>query len=146
MQSNTIFEQRNNHETSKHFLCCKTSWRLLQCNNFSSSKTSSRRLQDVFAGHLPKRSSRRLQDVFKTSSQDVFKTSLKRLQDVFKTCLQDVLENKKCSLKTSARSLQDVFNTSSPRRMFAGKCLVIKIFPWSLSPNPSSKNIIQHYA
>ena len=42
--------------------------------------TSSRRLQDVFAIHLPKMSSRRL---------------ARRLQGVLQLCLQDVLEDKK---------------------------------------------------
>ena len=59
--------------------------RCLQCNNFSSSKTSSRRLQDVFKMSL--------QDVFKTSwktksfyAEDAIKkTSSKRLADVIKT-------------------------------------------------------------
>ena len=48
--------------SSRHVF--KTSSRRLQRNNFSSSKTSSRRLQDVF-----KTPSRRFQDVFKTSSK-----------------------------------------------------------------------------
>ena len=59
--------------------------RCLQCNNFPSSKTSSRRLQDVFKISL--------QDVFKTSwktksfyTEDVIKkASSKRLEDVIKT-------------------------------------------------------------
>ena len=70
----------------------KTSSRRLQCNNFSSSKMSSRRLQDVPQDVF----TRRFQDVFKTSwetkncySEDVFKTCLK---DVFKTCLKNVFK------------------------------------------------------
>ena len=66
--------------------------------HFSSSKTSSGRLQDVFAIRLPKTSWKRLQDDFKTS----FKTSSRHLQDVFATRLpvmssrrEDVLEDKK---------------------------------------------------
>ena len=59
----------------------KTSSRRLQCNNFLSSKTSSRHLEDVLQ--------KRLEDVFKTYLQDVFKTSWKKkncyAKDVFKT-------------------------------------------------------------
>ena len=58
----------------------KASSRRLQCNTFSSSKTSSRRLQKVFA--------RRLEDVLKKSrktkncyAEDVLKTSSRRLED-----------------------------------------------------------------
>ena len=78
-------------------------------------KTSSRRLQDVFAIRLPKMSSRRLQDVL----QDVFKTFSRclprRLQDVFQTCLQDVLQ----------LCLQEVFKTSS-RRLERQKNVTLK--------------------
>ena len=58
----------------------------------TSSKTSSRHLQDFF-----KTFRRRLQDIFKASCHDVFKTSSKRLQDVLKNFF-----------KTSSRRLQDV--------------------------------------
>ena len=68
-------------------------------------KTSSRRLQDVFAICLPKTSSRYLQDVFLKRLQNVF-------QDVFKTCLQDVLKDKKM---LHWRRLEGVFKTSSVR-------------------------------
>ena len=78
--------------------------------HFLLSKTSSRRLQDVFSVILFV-----FQDVFKTYLQYVF---LKRLQDVFKTCLQDVF---KTSWKTKKCYTEDAFSTSSPRRMFAGK-------------------------
>ena len=76
---------------------------------FSSFKTSWRRLQDVFPIGLPKMSSRRLQDVF---SVTLF---------VFQGLL-----------KTSSRPLEDVFSTSSPRQMFAGleqsmKCRSLRI-------------------
>ena len=74
------------HHPSKHFLF---------------SKTSSRRLEDVFSVTLFI-----FQDVFKSYSQYVF---LKRLQDVFKTFsrrLQDVFQD---VFKTSSRRLQDVF-------------------------------------
>ena len=94
----------------------KTSSRRLQRNNFSSSKTSSRRLQDVF-----KTFSRRL---------------LRCLSDVLQLCLQDVLEDKKnVALKTSSRRLQDVFSTSSPRRMFAGSVMGISPFLPKLPQN-----------
>ena len=49
---------------------------------FVSSKTSSRRLQDVFVRRLAVMSSRRLQDVF---ARRLVIMSSRRLQDVFKT-------------------------------------------------------------
>ena len=84
-------------------------------------KTSSSRLQDVFAIHLPKTSSRRLQDVFKTSSRRL----PRRLQDVFARRLavmssRRLWRQKNVTLKTSSRRPQDVFSTSSPRGMFPG--------------------------
>ena len=73
-------------------------------------KTSSRRLQDVFAIRLPKMSSRRLQDVF---AKRLAIMSSRRLQDVFKTSWK----TKKCYtedvLKTSSRSLQYVFTETN---------------------------------
>ena len=92
------------------------------------SKTSSRRLEDVFSVILFV-----FQDVFKTYLQYVF---LKRLQDVFETssktfsrrvCKRSCSYVFKTSWKTKKmlhwRRLQDVFSTSLPRRMFAG-CLL----------------------
>ena len=77
--SRYVFQTSSRHvfkTSSRHVF--KTSWRRLQRNNFSSSKTSSRRL------------ARCLQDVFKTYLQDVFKTSWKTkncyAEDVLKTC------------------------------------------------------------
>ena len=101
---------------SKSFLFSKTPLRRLE-DVFSTFyvfqdilKTSSRRLQDVFAIHLPKTSSRR---VYKTSCNYVFKTSSRRLG--------------RQNNVTSSRRLQDDFSTSSPRRMFAGlKVSIIK--------------------
>ena len=101
---------------SKSFLFSKTSLRRLE-DVFSTLyvfqdilKTSSRRLQDVFAIHLPKTSSRR---VYKTSCNYVFKTSSRRLG--------------RQNNVTSSRRLQDDVSTSSPRRMFAGlKVSIIK--------------------
>ena len=55
-------------------------------------KSSSRRLQDVFARPLLEMSSRRSRRLL----QDVFRTSLRHLQeDILKLCLEDVLEDKK---------------------------------------------------
>ena len=93
----------------------------LPSKHFLFSKTSSRRLEDVFSVTLFV-----FQDVFKTYLQYVF---LKRLQDVFarrlaimsSRRLQDVLEDKKM---LHWRHLQDIFCTSSPRRMFAGWWLI----------------------
>ena len=85
--------------SSRHVF--KTSSRRLQPNNFSSSKTSRRRLQDV------------LQDAFKTFSRRLCKTSSRRLgrrkivtlntcwrrlQDMSWRRLQDVLNTNKCLL------------------------------------------------
>ena len=58
--------------SSRHVF--KTSWRCLQRNNFSSSKTSSRRLENVLEDVKLLRW-RRVEDVFKTCLEDVFKTS-----------------------------------------------------------------------
>ena len=84
--------------SSRHVL--KTSSTRLQCNNFSSSKTSCK--------YVFKTSSRRfarcLQDVFKTLSRRICKTSSRRLgrgkivtlktpwRNVLKTCLEGVLK------------------------------------------------------
>ena len=68
------------------FLVFQDVFKTYSLQHFSSSKTSWRRLQDVFAIRLPKASSRLLQGVFKTScktSSRRFKTSLRRLQDMF---------------------------------------------------------------
>ena len=70
---------------SKNFVCLQyvlktssrhviMSWRRLQRKNFSSFKTSSRRLQDVLENKKLLRW-RRLQDVLKAYPEDVFKTS-----------------------------------------------------------------------
>ena len=79
--------------SSRHVF--KTSSRRLERKNFSSSKTSWRRLQDVFKTCL--------QDVFKTS----WKTKTCYAEDVLKTSSRHVL-------KTFLRLLED-------QQMFAGK-------------------------
>ena len=66
----------------------KTSYRRLQRNNFSSSKTASRRLV------------RCLQDVFKTS----WKTKNYYAEDVLKTSSRYVLKTNKCLLGWFPRS------------------------------------------
>ena len=96
----------------------KTSWRhvlktssaRLQRNNFSSSKTSWRCLEDVFA--------RRLEDILKTSWRRMIKTNIFVWRRMSKA-------NIIVLIKTSWRRLlktktKDVFKTSSSRRMFAG--------------------------
>ena len=80
-------------------------------------KTSSRRLENVFAIRLPKTSSRRFQGVFKSLPrrlQDVFKMSSRRVcktscNYVFKTSSRRVCKMS-CNyvFKTSSRRLQDV--------------------------------------
>ena len=72
---------------SKHLLVLKTSSTGLQRNNFTSSKTSWRRLEDVFKTSR-KTSWRHLQDVFKTS----WKTKNCYAEDVFKTSWRHVLK------------------------------------------------------
>ena len=92
---------------SKHLLVFKTSSTRLQRNNFTSSKTSWRRLEDVLEDEKLLRW-RRLEDVLKTCLEDVLKTCL---EDVLKTCLEDVL-------KTYP---EDVFKTSWRQ----AKCLLM---------------------
>ena len=90
-------------KSSTHVL--KMSSTHLQLNNFSSFKTSSRRLENVLktsCKYVLKTSWRRFQDI----SEDILKTSWRRLEDVFggkkllrwgrledvlKVCLEDVL-------------------------------------------------------
>ena len=87
-----VFKTSSRHvfkASSRHAF--KTSSRLLQRNNFSSSKTSSRRfarcLQDVFASVQDvlekswKTKNCYTEDVLKTSSRHVFKASSRRLED-----------------------------------------------------------------
>ena len=92
--------------SSRHVL--KTSSRRLQRNDFSSSKTSSRRLQEVFA--------RRLRDIFKTS----WKTKTCYAEDLWKTSLRHIL-------KMFSRRLEN-------QQIFAGKrrCLCAKKESYSL--------------
>ena len=125
--------------SSKHFLFSKTSWRRLQRNNFSSSKTSSRR-------------------VCKTSSKDVFETSLGRICKKYSSRrlamtswrhFQNVL---KTSWKTKQCYAEDVFKTSSVH-LHQDKCLlgifhkVLYIFTLPLQsqqqPLPSIKKNLQ---
>ena len=61
--------------SSRHVF--KSSSRRLQCNNFSSSKTSSRRLQDVFARRLQEASSK----TKNCYAEDVLNTSSRCLED-----------------------------------------------------------------
>ena len=74
--------------SSRHVL--KTSSTRLQCNNFTSSKTSWRRLEDVF----------------KTSRKTSWKTKNCYAEDVFKTSWRHVLKTSwRHILKTSSRRL-----------------------------------------
>ena len=96
---------------SKDFLFSKTSWRRLNRNNLSSSKTSSRHIQDVFMTCL--------QGVFLKRPQNVFARHL--FQDVFKkTSCFFVL---KTFWRYHWRYLQDVFKTSSVR-LHQNECLL----------------------
>ena len=111
----------------------KTSWRRLQRNNLSFSKTSSKVVIKTFWRRLSSRpllktSSECFQDIFKTcsktSSRHVCKTSSsRRLQEnVLQLYLGEVLEDKK---QLHWRRL----STSSPRRMFAGRVLALYNHP-----------------
>ena len=106
-----VFKTSSRHvfkASSRHAF--KTSSRLLQRNNFSSSKTSSKPLEGgIFQI--------RLEDVLKTSH----KTSWRRLQNVFARRLQDVLDDEKL---LRWRSVEDIFKTClEDQEMFAGKCV-----------------------
>ena len=140
--------------TQQTFVLVKTSWRrltslfsedvLIKTNIFRLvihlQKTSSRRLyQDGYIG-LSRTSPRRLQDVFKTFCEDAFKTSCKNVfktssrhfQDVFKfhyqvklfllTRLHDVLDfDTYCE--------DDYLQKNFPRLHFSGNYGQGKIFP-----------------
>ena len=91
----------------------KASWRNVQCNIFLSSKTSSRRLQDIVVRRL-------LEDVLKTSwrrglanasLRGLLKTSWRHLEDALKTFLEDVLQI----------LLEDVFKTSWKMKNYYAK-------------------------
>ena len=85
---------------------------ILKCKHFLFSKTSRRRLQDVFSvTHFV------FQDLFKTSSRRVCKTSCSCLQEVFKTSSRRLERQKKCYtedvLKMSSIRLQYVFTKTN---------------------------------
>ena len=118
------------YSTTNIFRLSRRLWR----NNFSSSKTSSRRLQNVFTRHFPKTSSRRLCKTTSSWLQDPVHTGRKlNVQRVFRTpyvrsiyvlCLRGTFSktSSKCVWKTSFKdvfkaSLQDLFKTSSRRRL-----------------------------
>ena len=63
---------KNDCQLSKYLLFLKTSSPRLQCNNFTSSKTFWRRLEDVL--------------------EDEKLLRWRRLEDVLKTCLEDLLK------------------------------------------------------
>ena len=116
-----------NTPPSKHLLVLKTSSRhvlkttstRLQCNNFTSSKTSWRRLEDVLEDEKLLRW-RRLQDVLKTCLEDVLKTCL---EDVLKTYLEDVF-------KTSRRQTKFllVISVSNKSKCVSNKSLFHKLY------------------
>ena len=114
------------------------------------SKTSSRRLEDVFSVTLFVFQDTYLRYVFLKRLPDVFAVRLAimssiRLQDVFKTSWK----TKKCYLKTSSRRLQDVFSTSSPRQIIAGlilkKCIFIYLYCRFFKFHYTIKIIVRFY-
>ena len=109
--------------TQQTFVLMKTSWsRLPSSSSEDVFITSSRRLDEdehICLSHTSsenvfKTSLRRFQGVFKTSCKNVFKISSRRLQDILKTCsrhLQDVMPRRlQYAFKTSCKNL---FKTSS---------------------------------
>ena len=85
--SRHVFKTLSRHvfnTSSRHVF--KTSSRRLQHNNFSSSNTSWRCLQDAFKTYL--------QDVL----EDEKLLRWRNVEDVFKTCLQDVFKTYQCLL------------------------------------------------
>ena len=105
--------------------------------HFLFSKTSSRRLEDVFSVTLFV-----FQDVFKTSSRRVCKTSCNY---VFKASSRRLGRQKNVTLKTSSRRLQDVFSTSSPRRMFSGNLTNLKYLV-SIKHYITNTNCVKNYS
>ena len=115
---------------SKHLLVFKTSCRRLQHNNFTSSKTSLRRLKDVLEdekllrwGRLQDALRRYLEHVLKTCFEDVLKTYL---EDVFKTswrqtkCLLGIFVSK----KSKCVSNKSIFHKSISEKSKANpKCV-----------------------
>ena len=115
---------------SKHLLVLKTSSTRLQRNNFTSSKTFWRRLEDVLEDEKLLRW-RRLENVLKTCLEDVLKTCL---EDALKTCLEDVLKilwrqakyllGISVSNKSKFVSYKTIFNKSSCDNSIANpKCI-----------------------
>ena len=116
--------------SSRHVF--KTSSRRLQCNNFLSSKTSSRRLQNVFA--------RRLQDVL----EDLKLLRWRRVEDVVKTCLEDVYKTSSkptnvCREKTCSilRSIYVVLTLAEKRRPSNHYLWEVYLYKTNLIENPS---------
>ena len=120
----------------------KTSWRSLQCNIFLSSKTSSRRLQDIVVRRL-------LEDVLKTSwrrglanasLRGLLKTSWRHLEDILKTLWKRFWKTYcKYFLKTSSRRLERwkiiTLKTTWKTRNI---CWIGAISLWNLSPGKST--------
>ena len=109
--------------SSRHVLWTSSTW--VQGNNFTSSKTSRRRLEDEKLLRW-----KRLQDVLQTFLEDVLKTCL---EDVLKTYLEDVL-------KTTRRQTKCLLVISIPNK---SKCVPNKsMFHKSISDkakaNPKS--------
>ena len=84
--SRTLSHIKCRKHPSKHLLVFKTSSTRLQRNNFTSSKTSWRRLDDVFKTS-PKTSSRRLGRRKIVNAEDVFKTSWRHILRTSSRCL-----------------------------------------------------------
>ena len=104
---------------SKHLLVFKTSWRhvlkttstRLQRNNFSSSKTSSKRLEDVLEDEKLL-SWRHFKVIFKTCLEDVLKTSWTKQNIYWDICIKPWPTNKYKSVSNKSISHKSIFHES----------------------------------
>ena len=126
MKSDKLLDgTRSNNNVWLDPLVCNVTHSLCPSKHFLFSKTSWRRLEDVFSVAL---FVFHLQYVFLKCLQDVFRTSSRRLQDVFarhlaimsSRRLQDTLEDKKM---LHWRRLEDAFKTSLVR-LHQDECLL----------------------
>ena len=111
---------------SKYFLFSKTSSRRLEDVFSITLFRLPRRLEDVFKTYLQYVFQKRLQGVFKMSSQDVFKTFSRRFQNVLARLFFKTTSRRRLATM-SRRHLQDVFKTSCKTK----KCYTEDVFKTS---------------
>ena len=105
-----LIEQLERFFFQKHYIII---WIKVPSKHFLFSKTSWRRLEDVFRVTLFV-----FQDLFKTSSRRICNTSSRHFQDVFKT------SSKTSSRRVCKTSCNYVFKTSSRRLGRQNECLL----------------------